>query len=254
MMEKLIVVAGTGDARNIILELSRRGIALCATVATPLGKEFLRGVENIDVREGRRDVEGFLHLIRETGASCLVDASHPYAAEVSKTAMEACKAADITYLRYEREASLLEEGIIRVENYEIAVEKLQSMEGNILLTIGTNNLGYFTALKDYKTRVFARVLPDSRSVARCESLGFTASNILALKGPFSEEMNSAMIRHCNASIVVTKDSGKEGGVEEKAQSARRMGIPLMVIARPEVQYANKFGSVKELLEYMEKQE
>lgn len=247
-------MAGTGDARNVIMELSRRGFSVTATVATALGQEYLQGIENIEVKEGRRNVEGFLQLLREVGPLCLVDASHPYAAEVSKTAMEACEAEGILYLRYERSSSALEKDILLAENYEEAVEKLQAFEGNILLTIGSNNLGYFTALRDYRKRVFARVLPETRSIAKCESLGFTAANIIAVKGPFSEEMNTAMIRHCNASVVVTKDSGKEGGVEEKALSAARLGIPLLVIARPEVQYANKFGSVKELLEYIEKQE
>ncbi len=246
-MKKIIVIAGTADARKLIMELEKQGYPIIATVATGFGHELLKDSEGVTVREGRRKKEEFLTLIKETEAFCLVDASHPYAAEVSKTAMEACCSAGIPYIRYERRASELEQELIAVKDFEEAVQRLEDLEGNILLTIGSNNLGYFTKLRDYKNRLFVRVLPDSKVLIKCEELGFSASNIFAAKGPFSLEMNIAMIKHCNASVLVTKDSGKEGGVEEKGMAAAQLGIPLMVIARPDITYSKLCHSMEETL-------
>lgn len=84
-----IVIAGTTEGRMAIETLHQAGYSLAVTVATDLGKEVLGDIihyENIAVYIGRKDQSGFERLIAEIHPRFVVDASHPFAVEVSKNA------------------------------------------------------------------------------------------------------------------------------------------------------------------------
>lgn len=252
-MFRVLVIAGTVDARHIIEELIKCGAYVTATVTTPLGKSLLDRYDGVDAREGRLTLKGMTELMGEIGARCLVDASHPFARDASVNAMEACKRLSIPYLRYERpETAAGGEGVTRVRDFEEAAESLKDFEGNIFLAIGSGKLQFFTRIADFKSRVFIRVLPDSKVLDKCERLGFDAGNILALKGPFSETMNLEMLKHCSASVMVTKDSGSAGGNEEKINAARKLGIPVIMIERPGLDYGCEVSTVKEAVAFVKK--
>lgn len=247
-MADVLVIAGTSDARRIISKLAELGVSMAATVTTSFGRELLSEYENLEIQEGKLDSHGMVLLIKQFYVKCLVDASHPFAREASLNAIKACEQAGIVYIRYERTGSAFEgQRVIRAGSYEEAAEKVSKLEGNILAAIGSNNLQILVSkIPDYKNRLFARVLPDSRIIAKCEELGLSAGNIIAVKGPFSEEMNIEMIKHCNAKAIITKDSGNEGGVLEKLGAAEKMGITAVVIDRPDVDYPVKISSVDEV--------
>ncbi|MBA1334348.1 MAG: hypothetical protein HPY66_2197 [Firmicutes bacterium] len=248
---KILVIAGTIDARQIIEALLRLDANITATTATGLGRSLLNRYEGVDVREGRLDKGEMAELMDEIGPHCLIDASHPFAREVSCNAIEACKIASVPYLRYERpKTEVAGEGILLAGDFEEAVDRLCSCPGNILLTIGSKNLDVFTRVPDYQKRLFVRVLPDSRVLEKCEGLGLNAQNILAVKGPFSEEMNMAMLKYCDASVMVTKDSGSQGGNKEKISACRKLGIPVMMIERPRMDYGLKASSVAEVVDFV----
>ncbi len=234
----VLVIGGTVDARNIIERLIKYDVKITATVATEFGGTLLKKYKSINVREGRLRDDDMVELIGDIGTDCLIDASHPFAKNVSLDAVKACEKAGIPYLRYERPETNIDDdvGIIRVRDFEEAVDKLKSIEGKVLLAIGSNNLDVFTKLPEYKNRLFVRVLPDSRVLAKCEGIGFNAENIIAAKGPFSESMNIEVLKHCGASVMVTKDSGKAGGSIEKISAAKRLGILVIMIERPHVEY------------------
>ena len=67
----------------------------------------------------------------------------------------------------------------------------------------------------------------------CEALGIPHKNILALQGPFTREMNKAMLTQYNVKWLVTKDGGKAGGFTDKADAAREKHVPLVLIRRPQ---------------------
>ena len=242
----VLVVAGTSDARRIIEELGRIGLAVCATVTTGFGEELLKDMKNVRVIREKLESEGLAHLIAETDAGCLLDASHPFAARASANAIEACALAGIPYMRYERADAMQDaQNVIRAENFEDAAEIVRKKEGNIFLTIGSRHLEEFARrMPDFKKRVFARVLPDSGSIRDCEALGLSAGNIFAAKGPFSEEMNLETFRHFNISVVVAKDSGEEGGTPQKIRAASRLGIPVVLVKRPGVEYPARVSTVE----------
>ncbi|MCX8131191.1 MAG: cobalt-precorrin-6A reductase [Clostridia bacterium] len=252
-MARIMVIAGTADARELISELLKHGTEVLATVATGYGRELLDTHPKLEVNTGKLNSPEMKTLISDRRIDCIVDASHPFAREVSVNAIEAGNEEGIPYIRFERACLNTEvDNIIRVKDFEAASYEASKIAGNIFLTIGTNNLKYFKEkLPDFSKRVFARILPDSRMILKCEEAGLTAGNIMAIKGPFSVEMNLEMLKHCNASAIVTKESGETGGTEEKLRAAAIMGIPVILIERPEIDYGTKVSSVEEVLKLVE---
>jgi len=261
-LENILVVAGTKDARDIISELCRRNklsgrkVDIIATATTGFGKELLEGYPGVKIFEGELDKKGFSGLIRENNVSCIIDASHPFAKEASINAMTVCAETGTDYIRFERESfpgrfMAKKDSVIAVKSFSEAAEAADKLEGNILLTIGSKNIKVFTEkISGYKSRLFARVLPDSRMIAKCEEAGLTPANIIAMMGPFSVEMNIALLKYCNASVMVAKESGAAGGTDEKYEAASRMGVTLIMVERPEISYTKKVSSVDEVLEYV----
>ena len=102
---------------------------------------------------------------------------------------------------------------------------LESTRGNILLTTGSKELAAYSGIPDFTQRVYARVLPMDASLEACRAAGLKAAHIIAMQGPFSEEMDLATLRFADAAWMVTKDGGEAGGFPAKASAARMAGDP-----------------------------
>lgn len=235
-MKNVIVISGTLDGRIIINELLKLNASVTATVTTDYGVDILKEYKKLDIVKGEMGLEEMACLIENTDANCVVDASHPYAKKVSINAMKVCQKLRVPYVRYERGSEQFNyDKIIYADDYEEASIKGDKIQGNILLTVGSNNLEVFVRnTENFKDRLFARVLPESSVILKCESLGLQPQNIIAFKGSFSLEMNIEMIKHCNAKVIVTKNSGEIGGTLEKVKAAQKLKIPVIMIKRPEI--------------------
>lgn len=121
---------------------------------------------------------------------------------------------------------------VYVENTEAAVDYLKHVSGNVLLTTGSKELSAYTEIPGYQERMFARVLSIQNVIETCRMLGFEGKNLIAMQGPFSKELNAAMLRQYDCRYLVTKDSGKAGGFEEKIQAATECGAIPVIIGRP----------------------
>lgn len=231
-MCKICVFAGTTEGRELIQALIAAGKTVYACVATEYGETLLSPSENLTVSAQRLTQPEMEALFRAEGFSQVVDATHPYAPIVTENIRQAAEAVQLPYLRLLRRGSGIPEGCVYAENTAQAVELLKSMPGNVLLTTGSKELGAYAALPDYAQRIFARVLPVESSIAACRDTGLPASHILAMQGPFSQEMNVALLHSVGASILVTKDSGDKGGFAEKVEAAKAAGVTLLVIGRP----------------------
>lgn len=126
----------------------------------------------------------------------------------------------------------LPDGNIVVGSTEEAAAWLAGTEGNVLLTTGSKELRVFTSVPGYRERLFARVLSLPSVVASCADLGFQGRNLICMQGPFSEEMNIALIHQTKAKYLVTKDTGREGGFPEKESAAKVCGCRMIIIRRP----------------------
>ncbi|MCD8098558.1 MAG: precorrin-6A reductase [Lachnospiraceae bacterium] len=248
-MKPVVIFAGTVEGRTLSETLSGRKINVTACVATEYGETLLAENEYLHVHAGRMDAEAMAAFLREQGAALVIDATHPYAVEVSRNVAAACAAANAEYIRLIREQEAEDAGgAVLVDSVEEAVEYLKHTEGNILATTGSKELYKYTAIPDYEKRVFARVLSTGQVAAACEKLGFVGKNLICMQGPFSEELNTALLRQFDCKYLVTKETGKAGGFGEKVRAARKAGARLVLVGRPPEQEGCSYEEVLRLLE------
>ena len=139
-------------------------------------------------------------------------------------------AAGVEYHRLLRPASTLPAGSAVFAAADDAAAYLQGKPGNILLATGAKELPAFAALEP--ERLYPRVLPTVAGITACEAAGIPHRNIVAMQGPFTEELNIALFRQFRIAFLVTKDGGAAGGFAEKARAAEQCGVQLIVLRRP----------------------
>lgn len=225
---RAVVFGGTTEGRELAYKLAGLDFEVVVSVATPLGAEELGPQKGIEVRSGRLQTPQMAELL--SGAAVCVDATHPYAVEVTRNICAAAKEAGVEYLRLGRAQSALPEGCMVFGTAAEAAEALSTQNGNILLTTGAKELGAFAALPP--EGLYPRVLPTHEGIAACEALGIPHRNIIAMQGPFTRAMNEAIIAQFGIKCLVTKDGGAAGGFAEKAEAAKNTGARLIVLRRP----------------------
>ena len=141
--------------------------------------------------------------------------------------MNACKETQTGYIRCLREMETSSEDLAgqeQVRDFLNLSERqpsfLSTTEGKILITTGSKELKEYTKIGNYQERCFARVLSTKAAMEESVRLGFEGKHLIAMQGPFSEEMNLALLHQTRARYFVTKESGKAGGFEEKLKAAR----------------------------------
>ena len=226
---KFLVFAGTTEGRLVVEYLLKATVKVTACVATDYGSTMLPNHENLKVNEGRLSVEEMKPIIKDH--DLVIDATHPYAEIVTNNIKTACKEVKVKYVRVER-PSLKLENVIEVKDTEEAVEILKHTEGNVLITTGSKELHRFTSIPNYKRRLFPRVLPMVSVLEKCSELGFEGKNLICMQGPFTFEINVAMMKQFNVKYMVTKDTGTVGGFEEKVKAAKETGVKIVLIKRP----------------------
>lgn len=247
-MYKLLIFGGTTEGRKLVEYLKNKNIKIHLCVATEYGESLIKENENIKISSKRLNKEDIIELINKENFDLVIDSTHPYALEVSENIFLACKETKKEYLRLLRESEEEnEEDIIYVNSVKEAVDFLENTYGNILVTTGSKEISSFTALKDYKERVFARVLSIPKVVEECSKLGFQGVNLIAMQGPFTEEFNYALLKQINGKYLVTKESGTLGGFKEKISSARRAGAKIIVIGRPKKEKGLSFNEIINIL-------
>ncbi|MCF6095269.1 precorrin-6A reductase [Microaerobacter geothermalis] len=241
----ILLLAGTSDARELAVKIRQRGYELLTTVVTENAAKSLQKV-GLPVQIGRLTAEDIEDLVRVKNVAAIVDATHPYAEEASKNAIAGAQKANVPYIRYERESRLLYEKhdkIMVVEDYIRAAEAAAEKRGIILLTTGSKMLQIFTErlLGFPDITLIVRMLPRKDNMEKCERLGIEQKNIVAMQGPFSKELNKAIYDHYKVTMMITKESGKVGAIDEKVEAALEMGIDIVIIARPKLEYGTYYS-------------
>lgn len=231
-MYKICVFAGTTEGREMVDFLSSQRVTVTACVATEYGETLLEPAENLTLSAKRLTEAEMEDKFREEHFDIVVDATHPYASVVTENISAACENTGTEYLRLLRFGNTAPEDAVYVPYIAGAVEYLNTQEGNILLTTGSKELSKFTGVQDFADRTYARVLPMEDSLRLCEAAGVKPAHILAMQGPFSKELNVAMLKSVGAKFLVTKESGQKGGFAEKVSAAKEAGATLVVIGRP----------------------
>ena len=231
-MNKLCIFAGTSEGRQLAEALAGRGSHLTVCVATEYGEVSVGQLPGCAVLAGRMPRDEIESMLRKELFAAVVDATHPYAEHITESIRSAAEATGTEYIRLLRESTASNEDGIFVADTTECIEFLKGTEGNVLLTTGSKTLPLFCEDHALKEKIYARVLPLADSLRVCGECGLPVDHILAIQGPFSEEMNEAMLRQVKASWMVTKDTGSAGGYAEKIAAAKTCGVKTVIIGRP----------------------
>jgi precorrin-6x reductase len=238
---KLLIFAGTTEGRLCAAEAVTAGHTVTVSVATEYGRADL--IDDCDfprdscrILTGRLDVFQMKEIFPEF--DCIIDATHPYAVVVTDTIRTAAATAGIRCIRLLRPddspaAALSGEQIKNYCSAAAAAAALKTVSGNIFISTGSRDIAAYSVIPGYQERLWVRVLPSEESLAHCRSAGIPVSHIIALQGPFSVELNEALFREHTCAHLVTKESGRTGGYPEKIMAARRCGMQVHCIIRPQ---------------------
>lgn len=225
----IVIFSGTTEGKRLSRDLARLGAKVLVSVATEYGRIDQGEETGVEVHAGRLDADEMTRLLQ--GKSLCIDATHPYATDVTANIRDAAKRVGVPYKRLLRPASGLPEGCLEVDSIRQAVAWLQKTEGNILLTTGAKELAGFTCLG--VQRLFARVLPLDTSLEACRLAEIPAAHIIAMQGPYSVELNTALLHQFAIRYLVTKDGGAPGGFAEKLEAAKACDVQVIVVRRPQ---------------------
>lgn len=234
-MPSVLLFAGTSEGRELAERLIGHGLQIYVSVATGYGASLLPHA-GLQVLQGRMEEEQIEQFLQAHSVDCVVDATHPYAVLATRHIQSACNRLGVDYLRLLREQAeepLREmQGCLYVDGVQAAVDALCKTQGNVLLTTGSKDLSAFTQIPDYQQRLFVRILPSVDAVRHGLELGITPSHLICMQGPFSKELNLALLHQFTIRTMVTKESGKAGGFMEKLEAAQEAGVQTIVIGRP----------------------
>lgn len=245
-MCKVILFGGTTEGRLLARFLNENQIDTIVCVATEYGGSLLDEGRYISVLEKRLDAAEMEELIRSETPHLVVDATHPYAKAVTENIVHAAERTGVEYMRVVRDSdSNAGEDAVYAETLDAAIAWLKAHpEGKILSATGSKELDKYVEIPDYRSRVYARVLSTAESVMKAAELGFEGKNLIAMQGPFSREMNKALIRQYDIRYMVTKESGSTGGYADKIEACRECGITPVIIGRPDVEWGETLVSAK----------
>lgn len=252
----ILVLGGTLEGREIAGDIAGMGFKTLLTVVSGYGAGMVSDDPLVEVLVGSLDDTGLQSLIREREVRLVIDATHPYAGLVTSMAWQTAQEMQVPFIRYQRPPVAESTGYPKVYsavNYEEAAVIAKDLGEIIFLTIGSKNLKPFVEMgRKSGRRIIARVLPEPRVLVECAAIGVASRDLIAVQGPFSTEMNIAMLKEFKAGVLVTKDSGKTGGTDTKLEAAARLGIPVVVVGRPDYHGVPGTSSRSELLEKIKK--
>lgn len=248
-MADIVVFGGTTEGRELAQLLQRQSIPALICVATEYGEALLTSEGSVRVRAGRLPAPDMAVLLKEEAPKTVVDATHPYAAQVSQSIQAVCAQLSIPCLRVRREA-LAHSGCIPFATLDDMVDWLNDTTGVIFSTLGAKEAAALSRVTGFAERLWLRILPLEDSLRTVREAGFPAKHIICMQGPFSQALNEAMFRSCGASILLTKESGHAGGFIEKLAAAEACRMTTALLTRPPEEDGLTLSQIKARIEEM----
>ncbi|WP_459202253.1 precorrin-6A reductase [Methanococcus sp. CF] len=238
---------GTSDANKISKEIKQnfKHSFLILTTTTDFGGEIAKNTADLVISE-KMSYDNLKKTLLDKNINVFIDATHPFATRASETGIKISKELNIPYLRYERPVDFFKDAFY-VETFEEAAK--------LALNISKKNIFYMSGIKNLKT--VSEIIPIERLIVRLlptsvpDALKIIPSkNIVAMQGIFSENLNKYLIIDYDCDVIITKDSGKSGGLDKKVSGAITAGAKPIIIKRPEMDYPLKFEKIDELVKYL----
>ena len=250
----ILVLAGTQDGREIAAGLREAGYEVIASVVSEYGRDLV-AQSGVPVQAAAMNEQELQQFVIQHGIRLMIDATHPYAVNVSRNARQVAANLHIPCLRYERPDSALPiyAKLVLAPDMQRAAEMAVGLGKTVFLTTGSHSLPLFRAAAAGRDcRLIARVLPQPEVIADCIANGFSPADIIAAQGPFSQELNRELFRAYGADVMVTKNSGAIGGTDAKIAAAIELGLMIVVVQRPAALQQQVFESLPALLEYLKR--
>ncbi len=244
---KLLIFGGTSEGRKLAFLACELGLSCLITVATPYGEELMEEERGLQILQKRLNTQEMVELMERVRPALIIDATHPYALEVSASIREACRLNQRTLIRVLRESEELADAR-EFDTVEQLCAALNENDELVFSTLGVKEAAALSQVRDYGKRIWLRVLPFKDSLEACLAAGFPAKHLICMQGPFGEDLNVAMFQHTGAKILLTKDSGSAGGFPEKIAAARRCGMKIYIWKRPLQEEGLSLEQIERLLE------
>ncbi len=248
---KVWLIGGTSESVTIAQTFTANHVPFIITVTTTTAQSLY---SNAEVVIGRMDMARMGSFCCEHKIVTVIDASHPYAVKVSRQAIAITTQLGIPYLRYERAncpgATAAPENslIIELDSFDCLLSGDYLSHQRVLLTVGCQTLPRFQSWHS-KSTLFARILPQVASLETALNAGFTSDRLIALRPPINAAMETALWQQWQISLVVTKASGQAGGEDVKRDVAVNLGIPLIIVARPQIIYPQQTSVLSETIAF-----
>ena len=212
----ILVFGGTTEGRKAIEALEEAGNTFYYSTKTGEQDVVLQHGVRVD---GAMDAEAMRKFCQEHDIKLLVDAAHPFAEVLHQTVAEVAKKSSIPAIRFERIFPPRDTDIIWLNNYEEAIQKIKGK--TLLVTTGVQSISKLKPLEEKGMKVVYRILSRESSIRSAHEQGATDNQLCFY--PDTHE----------ADAILMKESGITGGFVEKVEEARRLGMKIYAIKRPE---------------------
>lgn len=245
----ILLFGGTSETPIIAERLAGAGLDILVSMATDVPLD-LPDSNKITLRRGTLDLQAMKTFLGEGSFHLVIDALHPYAIKAHETVHQAAGSLDIPVMNFRRPGILSNRKGLHFEpDHESAAKKAFSFGKPVFLTIGSRNLEpYAVACKGLGLKMICRVLDHPDSLIACRNVGIPEENVIAGRGPFSVEDNCMVIDRFGIGVLVTKDSGIVGGVEEKLKAAELRGCEVVAVQRTETSGHKVITGIDELVD------
>lgn len=238
-------MGGTLDAHVLSTQLQAAGVSAVYSYA---GVTQTRRTPALPVRVGGfGGIEGLMHYLREQRITHVIDATHPFAAQMSRHAIGACAALGIPLLAMERPAweALPGDQWQRVPDMDAAAQALGAHMQRVFLAIGRKQLAAF-APQAAPGRFVLRVIDQTD-----EPLPLPASShaLLIARGPFQLEDERALLRRHAIDCIVSKNAGG-ADTYAKIAAARELGIPVVMVDRPQLPARARCATPQQAMQWL----
>lgn len=214
---------------------------MAASTIMEAGKKFFYSTrtegQEISLPEGAHlcgtmDAASIVCFCHKNDIRLIVDAAHPFATGLHSSVADASEKLGIPVIRLERLYPSRSDNMVFCSSWENAVDRLEKDGVERLLALtGVQTIGRLKPFWKRHCTVF-RILDRDDSRGKAAAEGFPLSHVVYYSG--SEDDLMELIRNVRPDAVLTKESGKSGGFEEKQRACDACGAPMYVISRPEL--------------------
>lgn len=235
--KRILIFGGTTEGRQLAEYACESGIAALVCVATEYGEKMMEPDPLLEISSRGLTEEEITDLMRKEEFLCVMDATHPYASEITEKVFSSCRRTGQEYVRVLRgdagAGDISDGSMICVGSIREAADFLGRCDGKAVITTGSKEIAEYASVHRAKERFLFRVLPSHEALRACFEAGFDGRNLVCMQGPFSREANEALLRDFGAEFLVTKMSGKNGGFREKTEAAEKAGVKIIAVRPPE---------------------